>query len=213
MHSLRGNGINSGVLRFLFVLSSILLFAVPALQARIGESRATIERRLTSAGGIIYRDDAIESARIKGKPYAAFFELIPASADLRIYFKTADGRKPTSSELNARGMGAGWDLHVLYVEGESVMEFYERSTSMSDFEFNRLLAVHAEGSYWERLKRDDERELSAFGYEMRRADGAVRARRTGRTAMLFVDAAFDSDLAEMKDADLQQKAPISIEGF
>ena len=54
----------------------------------------SIERRLFSSGGIVYRDDTIEESRRKGMPYAQYLEYLPSSSDVRIYFKTSDGRRP-----------------------------------------------------------------------------------------------------------------------
>ncbi len=199
--------------RLTLVFCLLVTLASSESQARIGESRSVIERRLFSSGGIVYRDDDIELARQRGKPYLQFLELMPDSFDLRIYFKTEDGREPSSSELNAKRMGPGWDLHVVYVSGKSVLEYYERSQALTQFEFNQLLAVHAGGSYWKKLAKGDKKEPSAFGYEMERADGTARARRMGGNGLLLVDAKFDTKLAEMNEADKQEKAPVSVQGF
>ena len=91
------------------------------LDARIGERRESIERRLFNSGGIVYRDDTIEESRRKGMPYAQYLEYLPSSSDVRIYFKTSDGRRPTSSELSDRRMSAGWDLHVVFVNGKDLL--------------------------------------------------------------------------------------------
>ena len=47
--------------------------------ARIGERRESIERRLFSSGGIVYRDDTIEENRRKGMPYAQYLEYLPSN--------------------------------------------------------------------------------------------------------------------------------------
>jgi hypothetical protein len=184
------------------------------LNARIGERRESIERRLFDSGGIVYRDEAIESERRKGMPYLRYLEYLPGSTDVRIYFKTSDGRRPTSSELEARRMPAGWDLHVVYVGGQSAIELYKRSQGITEFEFNHLLALHAEGSYWKRPSKEEMAEMvSAFGVEMVRSDGRVRAKKLGGDGLMFVDSEIDSRLAEMNTSDLQEKAPVSVEGF
>ena len=55
--------------------------------------------------------------------------------------------------------------------------------------------------------------VSAFGFEMIRDDGLVRARKLGRDSVLFFDTEIDVELAEMKASDLQEKAPVSVDGF
>jgi hypothetical protein len=182
--------------------------------ARIGERRETIERRLFSSGGIVYRDDTIESNRRKGMPYLKYFEYLPSDCDVRIYFKTADGRRPASSELGEKRLSAGWDLHIVYVGGKSAIEVYKRSQSINAEEFNHLMALHAEGSFWRRVDKEEKKEaVSAFGFEMVRNDGQVRARKLGGDSVMFFDANLDEKLAEMNESDLQEKAPVSVEGF
>lgn len=201
------------MLRPIFALSSILLFMVSTLHARIGESRSAIEGRLLSSGGIEYRDEEMYNERRKGKPYMAFESQMPSSAELVIYFKSIDGREPTSADLRKKRFSSGWDLHVLYVNGKSVMELYERKSGISDYELNQLLALNAGGSYWRRVEETEKKKTSAFDYEMVREDEAIRAVKLGATGVLIVSAEFDRRLAEVRDSDLQQKAPISIQGF
>ena len=206
--------IQSGAITSIFAVLVIASFLPFTLDARIGESRESIERRLFSSGGIIYRDDTIEESRRKGMPYAQYLEYLPSSSDVRIYFKTSDGRRPASSELSDRRMSAGWDFHVVYVKGKSAIEVYKRSQGMTEQEFNRLMAIHANGSFWRRLGKEDNTEVvSAFGFDMIRDDGLVRARKLGRDSVLFFGTEIDVELAEMKTSDLQKKAPVSVDGF
>lgn len=182
-------------------------------EARIGERRESIERRLFASGGIVYRDDAIEKSRRKGMPYMKYFELLQGSVDLRIYFKSADGRRATSSELAEKSFQAGWDVHVVYINGKSTIEVYRRSQGISDFELNALLALHSAGSFWKKIERGTKAEPSAFGYDMELSNGAVRAKKLGGDRVIFMDAKLDQDLAEMNTNDLLEKAPISVSGF
>jgi hypothetical protein len=196
------------------VMTGMVLTALtPApAEARIGDRRESLERRLFASGGVMYRDDIVEEARRKGMPYMPFIEFFEGAADVRIYFKTADGRRPTSSELEKNRMNAGWDIHVVYVNGKSMLEIYKRSQGLSEFEFNQLIALQGNGSGWKKLEKG-EAEASAFGYEMESNDGSVRAKKLGGDRLLFVDAKVDVGLAEMNESDLLEKAPISVNGF
>ena len=103
---------------------------------------------------------------------------------------------------------------MVYVNGKSAIEVYKRSQGMTEQEFNRLMAIHAGGSFWKRLDKEDKAEVvSAFGFEMIRDDGLVRARKLGRDSVLFFETEIDAELAEMKTSDLQEKAPASVNGF
>ena len=182
--------------------------------ARIGERREAIERRLFSSGGIVYRDDATLRNRQKGMPYLRYLDYLEGSADVRVYFKTPDGRKPASSELKEKTMGDGWDLHIIYVGGRSILEVYQRNQAISEHEMNYLLTKQAQGSFWKRLEKEEKVEvISAFGFDMIRDDAAVRAKKVMGNSILFVDSDADEGLAKLNESDLQEKAPISVEGF
>ncbi|MDG1241750.1 MAG: hypothetical protein P8P52_04215 [Opitutae bacterium] len=204
-----------------------LLCAIVALsalssrgEARIGERRDSIERRLFSSGGIMYRNDEVEAARRRGMPYLKYLELISASTDIRVYYKTADGRRPSSTELEEKRVLPGWDMHVLYVDGKSAVEVYKRSQTMTEYEFNQLLALQANGSYWKKKEKtarpaaggEAKENPSAFGYEMQTDNGAVRAKKIGN-GLMFFDPKLDAMLAEMSDSDQLEKAPVSVNGF
>ena len=190
-----------------------ILFSI-SVEARIDERRESIERRLFASGGIVYRDDEIEASRRRGMPYLRYLQYLPGSADIRIYFKTSDGRRPTSSDLEQRRKSAGWDLHVIYVDGKSVFELYQRSQEITNFETNHLLNLHTEGGYWKRPTKEEKEEIvSAFGFEMVRSDGRVRAKKIGSDKLMFIETDIDERLAEMNINELQQSAPISVNGF
>ncbi len=187
-------------------------------EARIGERRDSIERRLFSSGGIVYRDDVVEENRRKGMPYMAFFEYLPSSADVRIYYKTADGRRPSSKELEARRVLAGWDFHVVYVGGKSMLEVYKRSQGVSEHELNQLLMLNANGSFWKKIAKPkpstgDKAKPSALGCDMETDNGQIRAKKLGGNGLIVVDAQLDELLADEKQADLVGKAPMSVSGF
>lgn len=201
--------------------AGVVLVAISSrAEARIGERKDSIERRLFSSGGIVYRDDIVEQARRRGMPYLKYLELLPESSEIRIYYKTANGRRPASKELDAKRILAGWDVHVLYVDGKSVIEVYKRSQAMTDYEYNQLLALQADGSYWKKKEKapksaDQQKsaeDISAFGYEMQTANGTVGAKKIGN-GLLFFDRELDQLLSEMSDSDQMEKAPISVQGF
>ncbi|MFQ3224879.1 MAG: hypothetical protein ACI8Z5_001131 [Lentimonas sp.] len=186
-------------------------------EARIGERRESVERRLFSSGGIMYRDDVVEASRRKGMPYLKYLELMSSSTDVRVYYKTADGRRPSSKELEEKRVLPGWDLHVLYVDGKSAIEVYKRSQGMTDYELNQLLTIQAQGSFWKKVEKKakvegEEPSPSAFGYEMELDNGSIRAKKVGNGLMIF-DTRIDIMLATVQDSDQQENAPISLNGF
>ena len=213
--------------KFSFVLGLLCaVVVVSALsstaEARIGERQESIERRLFASGGIMYRDDVVEASRRKGMPYTQFFDYLPSSADVRIYFKTVDGRRPSSKELEEKRLVSGWDLHVVYVGGKSVMEVYKRSQGLSSHELNQLLMLNANGSFWKKIEKPrppaagettEEKSPSALGCDMETDNKQVRAKKMGGDGLIFVDAQLDRVLATEKESDLLEQAPLSVGGF
>jgi hypothetical protein len=195
--------------RCAFILFVIML-SVTSVEARIGEKQALIEQRLTAFGGIIYRDQAIVEARMRGVPYVRILEYLPSTPQIRIYFKTDDGRRPMASELQARGMPQGWDLHVVYLNGVSILEAYRRSQALTEQEINQLLALQQGDSFWERVQKAEE---SALGYRMLRNDGQLRANQVGSDTLLIFDAKMDRHVFNAIEAARAQSAPVSVQGF
>ena len=134
------------------ILLIIFLFFVSLneILARIGEERLQLEQRLNISGGFQYREENVLSNRKRGMPYQKYLDYLPDRTEIRIYYKTLDGRKPLAKEIKASGMLEGWDVHVIYVEGKSVLEVYRRSSSINEFEFSALLRLQTGQSFWEK---------------------------------------------------------------
>jgi hypothetical protein len=210
-----------------FVLSCLCVGVIfsafsATAEARIGERRNALERRVFNSGGILYRDDDVEAARKRGMPYQKYLGLLEdqnMSYEVLVYYKTDDGRKPQSKELDSKRQPDGWDLHVLFVNGKSCVEVYKRSQGMTEYEFNALLALQSNGSYWKKKEKgaaekdgEETPDFSAFGYEMQLDSGTVRAKKIGN-GLMFMDTKLDVMLAQTNEMDEQDKAPISVNGF
>ncbi len=185
------------------------------LDARIGDERLALEKRLLRSGGYQYREENVLSNRRKGMPYVKFEEYFPDRADLRIYYKTVDGRKPLSKDIKTSSMLEGWNLHVLYVQGKSVMEVYRRSEIITEFEFIHLLNLQSGSSFWEKKsdKELDENEFSTFGFDLQRNDKLLRAKKIGSNAVMIFSSGFDHLIKKMIREDQMENAPSSTEGF
>lgn len=184
-------------------------------EARIGENRSSFERRLFSNGGIIYRDREERSNRRRSGPYSAYLQYLGGSAEVRVYFKSDDGRQPTQTDVEENTLGSGWEVHVLFVSGKSVLELYKRVGSISEYEFNALLGILGGGGYWEEPEEPAEGEEappSAFGFDYVRSDGEVRAKKSGGGLMVF-QKQLDEFLAKQHENRLIQSAPQSVQGF
>jgi hypothetical protein len=214
-----------------FVLAAMVTCLLPrAADARVGEHRNAFERRLFNNGGIIYRDKEERETRRKSGPYTPYLQYLGGSAEVRVYFKSDDGRQPTQADLDKGTLESGWEVHVLYVSGKSVLELYKRIGSMSEYEMNALLAIMGGGGYWKEAEpvleeepdpiveegespdEEDEPPPSVFGFEYVRSDGEVRAKKTGGGLMVF-QKQLDEYLAKQHEGNLIQSAPKSVQGF
>ena len=185
------------------------------LEARIGETRLILEKRLLKSGGYQYRDEKVIENRRKGMPYLKFKEYFPDKADLRIYYKTIDGRKPLSKDIKSSAMLEGWNLHVLYSQGKSVIEVYKRSETMTEFEFIHLLNLQSGNSFWEKEteKELNEGEFSTFGFDLQRNDKALRAKKLGGNAVMIFSTSFDHLMKKSIRDNEMKISPASVDGF
>lgn len=207
---------------FILLGALVCLLLPRGAEARIGESSRSFEDRLFSNGGIIYRNKEERRTRRQSGPYAQYMQYLGSSAEVRVYFKSDDGSKPSQTDLDKGTLGSGWEVHVLYVGGKSVLEQYKRIGSMSEYEMNALLAILGGGGYWKEAEPDeaatlaaeeeDEPPPSAFGFEYVRSDGAVRAKKSGGGLMVF-QKQLDEYLAKQHETNLLQEAPKSVQGF
>ena len=122
--------------------------------------------------------------------------------------------------MEAKKTADGWDLHVLYLRGESVLEVYKRSRTISEYEFNMLLKLQAAGGFWKKVERNtkaaedgEESPPTAFGHDMERSDGKVRAKKLGDDSLLVYNAELDTRLTRSRKASLRELAPASVSGF
>jgi hypothetical protein len=198
------------IIQLIFIICSF------SIQARIGEDRLTFEKRLNSSGGYQYRSENVLSNRKRGMPYNKFLDLMPAQSEIRIYYKTLDGRKPLSKDIQTNRMLEGWDIHVVFVGGKSVLELYRRSSNMNELEFTALLKLQAGNSFWEKkeqVKEGDPPLVSAFSFDYERNDKLMRARKVGSSQLIFFSSQFDVFLAEGYKQSQMDALPQSIKGF
>ena len=185
------------------------------LEARIGETRLTIEKRLLKSGGYQYREDKILLNRKRGMPYSKYEEYFPEKADLRIYYKTIDGKKPLSKDVRASGMLEGWNLHILFVQGKSVIELYKRSDRITEFEFIHLLNLQSGNSFWEKKSENDLEpgQFSTFGFDFQRNDQVLRAKKMGTNTVMIFSTSFDHLMKKNIREEQMNDAPSSVDGF
>ena len=201
---------------FTFIILAFSILPIDSrLSARIGDDRLTLEKRLLRSGGYQYKDEQVLANRRKGMPYIRFEEYFPDRAELRIYYKTTDGRKPLSKDIKSSDMLEGWNLHVLYVQGKSVLEIYKRSEKITEFEFIHLLNLQSNGSFWEKKsdKELEDNEYSTFGFELQRNDKMLRAKKIGSNAVMVFSSGFDHSLKKVIRDDQMENAPSSTQGF
>ena len=198
----------------LIILSLIFILLSP-IYARIGEERLELEKRLNVSGGLQYREERVLSNRRRGMPYQKYLDYLPEHSQIRVYYKTLDGKKPVAKEMKASGMLEGWDVHIIFVEGKSVLEIYRRSSSINEFEFSALLRLQTGQSFWEKRDTNDENDetVTAFGFDYERNDKKLRAKKLGSNMMLICSAPFDKFIKQEFLDKQMESLPASIKGF
>lgn len=212
-------------------ITSVLAFSLtaPMASARIGESRSALERRLIGSDtGIEYRD--LSHRQFRNAPYRRIFfyyrdhedrpKMTGPDPELAIYYKTEDGSTPRTRDISGGIPSEGWNLHVIYLQNTSQIEYYERlgRGAMSEFERNAILSLNSGGSRWTMVEEDDQTE-TLFGYDFETESGEIRAKQERGNILIF-RTNYDKELLKMQlvynemgneeDKDL---LPTSIKGF
>ena len=191
----------------------IVLFSSTISLARIGEEKAKLEVRLFRSGGLIIKNDELVAQKQKGTPYMKFIDYLPESTEIKIYFKTFDGKRPKYPELKHK-IPEGWILHVLYYKNVSMLEYYQKSEVIDEFEQSNLLDIQKLNSFWVQRKKEDKgKQNGCFDFDFMRDDQRVKVKLLGKSSILFVMNEFDEALSTAKDNTLQKSAPQSVKGF
>ena len=199
---------------FQFILAYWILLGLSA-NARIGEDRVIIERRIFKSGATYYRAYESIISRKKNTPYAKYEPYFPNGSEVRIYFKALDGKPIKPTDIEPRNDLTGWDFHVLYVNGSSALEFYKKTKGMSEYELFNLLSLQSGKSFWKKKtqQKDENPTVSAFGFDYERDDGKLRAKKIGGNVVMIYSTELDEILAVEKDEELKENAPQSVHGF
>ncbi|WP_309397664.1 hypothetical protein [Cerasicoccus maritimus] len=221
-------------LSLLFI--SLVIFSA-SLHARIGESRSTVERRVTSdnRGIIIDDEDLMRHYLNQAKFKNALMGMndrgemaVHENLDLTVgvYYKVVGDDRAFESQLiqkSGRHAGqpvnnpAGWLYFVVYHKGKSVLEAYRHIGGITEAEVNGLLARNQESSNWARGKLPEDqypdKDYKPFlPQNFYRADGKVLANQDGDTLTVFM-LEVDRHLSKTKQERESEDAPDSLAGF
>lgn len=220
-----------GYLPRTFLVCSLLITAICA-EARIGESRSTIERRVTDRNqGLVIDDEALMRHYINQTKFRDAVLTIDSRGELvvhdnldlsiGIYYKTIGGERAYESKLvqkNGKPIDNpdGWLYFVVYHKGKSVLEAYKKSGNVTNAEVNGLLSRNQGNSSWTPGKLpkekypDDYEPFLPHGYY--RNDLEVLANSAGDTVTVFL-LEIDRHLNKTKEERENEKAPDSLSGF
>jgi hypothetical protein len=223
---------------YIILFFSFIFWIAGDLGARIGEKRSTLESRLLKSNGIVLRSDEIIEERQTGMPYLDYEVFFPKPYEVRLYFKSSDGSRPKQDELETNNLKQafdrkaapkkplstidptekkleGWELHVLYIQGTSVLEVYKKTTSITEQEINYLLALQSGKSFWTESTSANlpEGKHSALGFDFSRADHYLRAKKLSSRSIMFFRTQTDEFFHKALLKDREEEAPESIKGF
>lgn len=223
---------------YITLFFSFIFWIAGDLGARIGEKRSTLESRLLKSNGIVLRSDEIIEERQTGMPYLDYEVFFPKPYEVRLYFKSSDGSRPKQDELETNNLKQafdrkaapkkplstidptekkleGWELHVLYIQGTSVLEVYKKTTSITEQEINYLLALQSGKSFWTESTSANlpEGKHSALGFDFSRADHYLRAKKLSSRSIMFFRTQTDEFFHKALLKEREEEAPESIKGF
>ena len=191
----------------------ILTFTSMEVQARVGEERSKLEIRLFRSGGLQIKEDKLIEQKQRAVPYLKFEPYFPSSTEIRLYYKTLDGRRPKPSELENR-VPEGWVLHVIYYKGVSVLEVYQKNGKIDAFEKTHLLDFQRANSFWVEVSKEESIQTeSCFQHDFIRDDQTTKAKILGNSSMIFFSSDFDLALARAQEEEQRKSAPESVRGF
>lgn len=203
------------------ITSFILLFVcLDSVQARIGETRSTLEGRLLQDRTAIKVPERKMRALINHQtvPYRHLLMYFPENAEQVLYYKPASDEKAEMDDLDTE-FPRGWMLHVVFYKGRSVFEAYRRNGSkVNRHEQSGLLLLNKGDSFWKKVD-EGTRSKTAIGYSMERDDGEIRALPAGSFLIFYMpefDEGIKVQLDERRaksDASAKERAPDSIQGF
>ncbi|MEM0967563.1 MAG: hypothetical protein AAGJ81_15550 [Verrucomicrobiota bacterium] len=213
-------------IRAFFALSLLLpSFA----EARIGESRSQLERRLLreSGKGLLVKDDDLEDFhRERFDAYGAVLALEDENWEHVLYFKINETVIPSSARLwikNDAGRRSekpnprpdGWLLHVIYLNGVSVLETYVRSSALTEIETNGILEINSGGSQWMKgapPEEDGVIQPTVFPANIYTKDFGVYGEMKGNEILLY-DPRLDEMIHAARLEKAEEEAPMSLHGF
>lgn len=122
-------------------------FSAASLEAKVGERKSEIEKRLNSRTNGAYQYTNEDSLREALElPYSQLFYLQPFGSDNSFYFKRPDDEISSKADVFNQQDLYGWELHIAYLKDFSVMEFYRRHGDPMTFEeLEGLMNIAAKG--------------------------------------------------------------------
>ncbi len=209
----------------IFSLSVLTLCLVQqGVQARVGENRRELEDRLLREERVGIEVSARElQSFYKGRaPLQDWFSPIRDKGEYVLYYKLTTTVIPTTGGLweSTRGDRRpvrnpdGWLFHVIYLEDQSVLEYYEKSDGLTPVEVDGILRLHATSAEWERGSPggagfDPPKTLPANAYL---SDGSLYARISGNTLLIYFPEV-DAMITERIYQKQTEEAPASLRGF
>jgi hypothetical protein len=210
-------------LKIIRFLPFCLLLLAPSLFARVGEDRGTIEARFNrERAAIEIRDRQLFEFYSRRAPVLGWISAVQDRVDYVIYFKTireviANTGVLWNTDRNNRvpeRNPEGWLHHVVYLQNQSVLEFFEKTGGITPFERDGLLSLHAGNSTW---KRGNPREAelpppSTLPVNAYREDGMFYANLAGNNLLIYRPE-LDELITETVRRVQSTEAPQSLRGF
>lgn len=218
--------------RLLLAFLTLIVLTAPTAHARIGDNLSTIERRVTNGNqGLRIEDATLLAHYLSQTPLQSLVVTQDARGEMvvhgdlglsvAVYYKTVGERAFESQLMQKNGRPVdnppGWLLFVVFHRGQSVLEIYKRSGSITQAEINGLLSLHQGGSTWVREKLPKEKYPNdkyqpLLAHNHYREDAELLANADSSSLMIFA-IGVDEHISKVKRERESAKAPDSLSGF
>ncbi|MEM7672464.1 MAG: hypothetical protein AAF212_03895 [Verrucomicrobiota bacterium] len=215
------------------LLLLLWVFTIPSfsLNARIGDSERSLDRRLTADRYAVELRGNGAQRLLESGPLRQVFDFsedVEEIFEYKSYIKSANGDRLSTTDAKGEGVANGWNYTAVIFGGIVVAESYERvngsrNTPINPHEMKSLLVINQLNHSWDEL---DEMTLPSgdkvdglIEYDYLRSDGKVFAK-SNESHIIFVRGELDERLRERRalkyaeiDAENLDALGLSVAGF
>jgi len=193
-------GMKSQKMKSVIGCGLLAVLCAGSVQARLGETREQIHRRLRSLNAGDSYDRKVQDLKTRQSPYVRMSTMLEEAGirvEVHTWWKGDKYTRLRDADLVSARNAKGWDYSVIFFNGVSVLECCRRNSgSISVYERDAFLKLNFGTEEYQDHKQPQRKE-SFFGYQFESEDGQRRGVPAGGNQLIVFEAEFDRQLAEV----------------